>query len=130
MILVIVCAAVLAVWLARFPGALRKFKMTRCIGLAGCVLVIVLAVGVLVIAGKAQVPGPTSITSSGLADLATSQAIQDVNPDIVRVVCPRGSFAIGAAIICRADYRRRSQALNVKLHANEDGALYVDVHAE
>ncbi len=127
MITVLVCAAALALWLTLFPGRLKRFHTARYVGLAVCALVLVLAGSVLMLA-SARHAGPNSITSSGLADLATSQAIQDVNANIVRVVCPRGTFAIGSEIICTADYRTRSQPLHVKLRANDDGARYVDVH--
>lgn len=129
LLVVVVCAAALAVWLAVLPGALRRSKAARYVGLAGALLV-VLGVGVVVVGSNAQLPGPTSIASPGLDDLATHQARQDVNSQIVRVVCPRGTFAPGSAVVCAAHYPKRSQPLNVKLRRAGDGGLYVDVHGE
>lgn len=126
---VVIGAAALAVWLAVLPGALRRSKAARYVGLAGA-LVVGLGVGVVVVGSNAQLPGPTSIASSGLADLATHQARQDVSSQIGRVVCPRGSFTAGSVIVCMAHYPKRSQALNVKLRRTGDGGLYVDVHGE
>lgn len=104
-------------------------NVVRSVLLVACVLVLGLYAALVVTTSEPQRP-PNSIASSRLAELATNQARQDVDFRIMRVTCPHGTLALGSAIICQAEYRKRVQPLNVKLRANVDGEFYVAVRAE
>jgi hypothetical protein len=111
---------------------MRERVRTRYALLAGCVLVLALIAGGLIIVADGQVPGPTSATSSELDALATGQARQDIDPHVVGVRCPGGTFHIGSEVSCTARLRfaharLESQALHVKLRHDDGGGLYVEV---
>jgi len=102
--------------------------------LAAFALLVALTVFVLAIAGSAQLPGPRTISSSELSYIATGQAQQEIDPHIVRVTCPSGTFGLGHTVTCQAlmrfgHGRARSEKLSITIHHDDSGSLYVDVRA-
>lgn len=87
---------------------------------------------VLVVAGSTQFPGPTTISSAGLSALATGQAQVEIDPHVVRVECPSGTFHLEQTVTCRARLYlghslTRFETLRVTIHHDDDGTLSVDV---
>lgn len=87
---------------------------------------------VLFIGATAQLPGPSTISSSELSYIATDQAQQEFNPHVVRVRCPPGTFQLGATLTCEArlQFARlvvRVDRLSVTVHRDDGGELYIDV---
>jgi hypothetical protein len=102
--------------------------------LAALALLVALIAFVLAVAGTAQLPGPKTISSSELGYIATGQAREEIDPHVVRVTCPSGTFHLGNTVTCQALLRfvhgvTRTEKLSVTIHHDDSGGLSVDVRA-
>ena len=102
------------------------------VGVAVAVVAVLIATLSIAVAMR-QSSGPETIASATLAEEAAADARLYVNPHVVNVTCPPGTFTAGSQLLCRAHLwlghsHTRSEPLSVSV-SREEGEIYATVTA-